>query len=55
MAGNSVPLSFRVSKDVADLLDERIAAKPAGITNRTDALQDALVVWLLLEEPTDAG
>lgn len=50
----AVTLSFRVSEAVAELLDARIATKPNGITNRSDALQDATVIWLMLEDENGA-
>jgi len=47
--GPTVPLSFRVAASAALLLDDRIARLP-DINNRTEALQDALVTWLMIEE-----
>jgi len=44
-----VPLSFRVAASAALLLDDRIA-RLDDINNRTEALQDALVTWLMIEE-----
>lgn len=50
--GPSVPLSFRVSESAAMLLNDRVAKlKAAGeLENRSEALQDALVTWLMIEE-----
>jgi hypothetical protein len=51
--GKTVTLSFRVPSSWQDLLDnkvaELVAAGDDGIENRSDALQDALIVWLLIE------
>lgn len=52
-----VPLSFRVPESVALLLQDRIERSP-DIENKTAALQDALVKWLMIEdhlERTAAG
>lgn len=50
LAGDSVMLAFRCPKPVAASLDELVAEGRPGIESRTDALQDAVVVWQLLEE-----
>ena len=48
----SVPLSFRVPESAGLLLNDRVAKlKAAGeLDNRSEALQDALVTWLMTEE-----
>jgi hypothetical protein len=45
----SVPLSFRVTESVNALLIDRID-RLDDIANKTEALQDALVTWLMVEE-----
>jgi hypothetical protein len=48
----TVPLSFRVPGSVGILLEDRVAklVEAGEIRNRTDALADALVTWLMVEE-----
>lgn len=50
--GATVPLSFRVSVSADALLKDRVANLVAAgeIKNQSEALQDALVVWLMIEE-----
>jgi Arc/MetJ-type ribon-helix-helix transcriptional regulator len=50
--GPSVPLSFRVAESASMLLKDRVAKLiVAGeIKNQSEALQDALVTWLMIEE-----
>lgn len=50
--GQKVPQSFRVPETVALLLDDRVAKLIAAgeIEDKTDALSDALVTWLMIEE-----
>ena len=50
--GRKVPLSFRVAEPVSLLLDDRVAKLIAAgeIEDKTDALSDALVTWLMIEE-----
>jgi hypothetical protein len=50
LAGDTVILTARVPKEYAARLDAVVAQAPGGIATRTDAVQDALGVWLLLEE-----
>ncbi len=52
--GAMVTRSFRLPKSVSELFQERVNELAAdedepGITNATDALQDAVVRWLLIE------
>jgi hypothetical protein len=52
--GAMATLSFRIPTSVKTLFDERVAELKddelePGITNQTDAGQDAIVKWLLLE------
>jgi hypothetical protein len=49
LAGDTVPVSFRCPRPVLERFDAAIAAAE-GVANRTDALQDAAVLWTLLEE-----
>jgi hypothetical protein len=51
--GDTVTVSFRLARPVADLLDAEVAKGKAGIENRSDALQDATVIWLMLEAMVD--
>jgi hypothetical protein len=55
MAGDTVTRSFRLPRAVDELLTAKVAEKPQGIESRTDALQDAVVCWLLMEEPSATG
>jgi hypothetical protein len=55
MKGETDPLSFRCPRAVVELLDAEIAKEKPGIANRTDALQDAVVVWLMIENEADGG
>jgi hypothetical protein len=55
MAGDTVTRSFRLPRSVDDLLTAEIAKGKPGIESRTDALQDAVVVWLMTEGEADAG
>ena len=50
--GRKVPVSFRVAEPVGLLLDDRVAKLIAAgeIEDKTDALSDALVTWLMIEE-----
>lgn len=47
--GPTVTLSFRVPETASMLLTEAVA-EAEGIDNRTEALQDAMVKWIMLEE-----
>lgn len=49
MAGETVSRSFRLPVAVDALLSAEVAKGKPGIESRTDALQDAVVVWLMLE------
>jgi len=55
-SGRKVPLSFRVAEPVSLLLDDRVAKLIAAgeIEDKTDALSDALVTWLMIEEWKEA-
>jgi hypothetical protein len=55
MAGDTVSRSFRLPVAVDALLTAEIEKGKPGIASRTDALQDAVVVWLMLEGVEDAG
>lgn len=52
MGAATVPLSFRIPDSVSVLLEDRVAKLIAAgeIKNRTEALQDALTCWLMIEE-----
>jgi hypothetical protein len=56
-SGPMVTKAFRLPQSVATLFDERVAklieAKDPGVQNATDALQDAVAKWLLIEEAED--
>lgn len=47
--GPTVTLSFRVPETASLLLTEAVK-EAEGIANRTEALQDAMVKWIMLEE-----
>lgn len=51
--GPMVTISFRLPRAVKELFDERVAELKAdpgsGITNQTDAGQDAITKWCLME------
>ena len=47
--GPTVTVSFRIP-EVAALILEELLPEAEGVTNRTEALQDALVKWIMLEE-----
>lgn len=47
--GSTVTISFRVPEAASLLLTERVA-RLEDVSNRTEALQDALVKWLMVEE-----
>jgi hypothetical protein len=49
--GKLVVISFRVPAVWAELLDAEVTRDPE-IDNRTDAMQDALMCWLLLQGVT---
>jgi hypothetical protein len=53
VGGPSETISFRVPKVAHDMLMARIEAAP-DLTNKTEAMQDALVVWIMLEELREA-
>ena len=53
MKGTAQVLSFRCPAAVIALLDAEVAKRPEGIASRADALNDALVCWLLLEQAAD--
>lgn len=50
--GATVTVSFRIPESASMLLADRVEKlKAAGeLENRTEALQDALVTWLMVEE-----
>lgn len=52
MGAATVPVSFRIPDSVSVLLEDRVAKLIAAgeIKNRTEALQDALTCWLMIEE-----
>ena len=50
LAGDTVVLTFRCPRPVANVIDGLVAARRPGIDTRTDALQDAVVLWARLEE-----
>lgn len=52
MGTATVPISFRVPESVNELLEDRIAKLVAAgeLKNRTEAMQDALTCWLMIEE-----
>lgn len=52
--GQTKVVSVRVPASVLERF-ERAAEAAEGIETRTDALQDAMVVWTLLEEQEAAG
>lgn len=47
-------MAFRIPSSVRKIFEERVAtlkeAADPGIQNNTDALQDAVVKWVLIEE-----
>lgn len=47
--GAAVTLSFRVPESVSLLLTDRVA-RSDDLANRSEALQDAIVKWLMMEE-----
>lgn len=49
LAGDTVPVTVRFPRSVLEVVDGLVGTRP-GIETRTDALQDAAVVWVLLEE-----
>lgn len=49
MRGDLQSISFRAPREVVDKLDAYLAGHPEGIISRTEAMQDALVCWLLME------
>jgi hypothetical protein len=51
--GDTVTVSFRLARPVAELLELEVAKGKDGIENRSDALQDAVVIWLMLEAMID--
>lgn len=55
IGGDLMVLTFRAPKDYTARLDAIVATGHNGIATRTDALQDALGVWLLLEEQATNG
>lgn len=50
LGGDLVVVTARVPKATATRLDAIVGAGVLGIATRTDAVQDALGVWLALEE-----
>jgi hypothetical protein len=50
-------MAFRVPTSVRKMFEERVdklkAADDPGIQNNTDALQDAMVKWVLIEEASE--
>jgi len=54
MAGDTVSRSIRLPRAVDDLLNAEVEKGHPGIASRTDAIQDAVVVWLLLEQENGA-
>lgn len=55
MKGTAQVLSFRCPVAVIALLDAEVAKRPEGIASRADALNDALVIWLMLEGENDGA
>lgn len=53
MAGETISRSFRLPVAVDALLNAEIAKQKPGIATRTDALQDAVVCWLMIENEND--
>lgn len=53
LQGETVPWSVRMPKAVADEVDAMIARGRPGIETRSDAVQDAVVVWAMLEEAAE--
>jgi hypothetical protein len=47
--GATVTISFRIPESASLLLTERVA-RSDDLATRTEALQDALVTWLMVEE-----
>lgn len=47
--GPSVTISFRVP-EVAAMILEELLPEAEGVANRTEAMQDAFVKWVMLEE-----
>lgn len=52
LSGDTVPVTVRYPRAILEHID-RLVGRP-GIRTRTDALQDAAVVWALLEEQAQA-
>lgn len=51
--GALVPVSFRLHPDVLAVLDVAVARRRPDICTRTEALQDAVAVWLMMELDPD--
>lgn len=49
IAGPTTTISFRVPQTVKDLFDQCILEAP-DLANQTEAGQDAIVKWIMLEE-----
>lgn len=48
--GPTTTISFRVPEVASLILDEILADPEVDVSKRTDAMQDAFVKWVMLEE-----